>query len=60
MNDQPKESCCPYCDGPVFEGICKPCGATIVHCAVCGRPLPKNALKCPECGAPRPEDKKEK
>jgi len=41
---------CPYCDTPIFDGECRPCGVKITYCSHCGAPIPKGADSCPECG----------
>ncbi|UCG43551.1 MAG: zinc-ribbon domain-containing protein [candidate division WOR-3 bacterium] len=52
MSDKKKSECrCPYCDTPVLEDLCQPCGVQVTLCPECGKPLPKDSKECPECGA---------
>jgi len=55
MNDRPAGCNCPYCDEPLFGDLCRPCNVRVSHCPGCGKPVPKNAGKCPECGAACPD-----
>ncbi|MGQ9678612.1 MAG: zinc-ribbon domain-containing protein [bacterium] len=42
---------CPYCDQPLIEEeYCKPCGVQIYYCPNCEKPIPQDAITCPECG----------
>jgi predicted amidophosphoribosyltransferase len=45
---------CPYCDVELVAmnlPFCQACHVTILYCADCGKPLPKNQKTCPSCGA---------
>lgn len=45
---------CPYCDVELVAmklPVCQACQVSIVYCADCGKPLPKNRKTCPSCGA---------
>lgn len=44
---------CPYCDVELTAmnlPFCQACQVTILYCADCGEPLPKNTKTCPSCG----------
>jgi hypothetical protein len=44
---------CPFCDVELVAmnlPVCQACEVTILYCADCGKPLPKNKKTCPTCG----------
>jgi nitrogen fixation NifU-like protein len=48
-------SACPYCDGPLDEGMteyCRACQIELVECPSCGGITKKDAGTCIHCGAP--------
>ncbi|MDD5289433.1 MAG: zinc ribbon domain-containing protein [Dehalococcoidales bacterium] len=55
MTKQTKKSkcSCPFCDTELVakSPICQVCQVTILYCADCGKPLPRNKKTCPACGA---------
>ena len=42
---------CPFCESPLPEKqtFCAPCGVEVRYCDQCGKPLPKDAVSCPDC-----------
>lgn len=54
-NAQTKKSVCscPFCNAELVAKklpFCQACQVTILYCADCGKPLPKNRKTCPSCG----------
>jgi hypothetical protein len=54
--DEERACCvCPYCDVDLEEPLpsCLFCGSQLRYCAVCGTPVKKEEMVCPNCGSTR-------